>query len=220
MNSFNMDSGSMVLPLRNVEEWAQFTRPTNLLTMHIRDEAVQAAAREVIPASQALVQPASQLDDPRIAALMNTIDAEQTMGSPAGKIFMDTMEQMIATLLLQRSCTQQMLKVRGGLAPFRRRTVIDLIETRLHEPLGLADLAKATGLSQSHFSQMFRPSMGLSPHQYVLRQRVERAQQQLRNPNYRIIDIALRCGFSTQQHFSRIFRMLTGITPSEYRNNL
>lgn len=91
------------------------------------------------------MQPASQLDDPRIAALMNAIDAEQTMGSPAGKIFMDKMEQMIATLLLQRSCRQPMLKVRGGLAPFRRRTVIDLIETRLHEPLGLAHLPKQQG---------------------------------------------------------------------------
>lgn len=220
MSSFSMDSGSMVLPLRNVEEWAQFTRPTNLLTMHIRDEAIQAAALEVMPASRALVQPTSRLDDPRISALMNAIEAEQAMGSPAGKIFMDTMEQVIATLLLQRNSAQPMLKVRGGLAPFRRRMVIDLIETRLHEPLGLSDLAEATGLSQSHFSQMFRTSMGLSPHQYVLRQRIKRAQQLMRNPHYRMIDIALRCGFSTQQHFSRIFRVLTGITPSQYRNDL
>jgi AraC family transcriptional regulator len=69
----------------------------------------------------------------------------------------------------------------------------------------------------SHFSQMFRKSTGQSPHQFVLRHRVERAKEILRTPEMRVLDVAVACGFKTQQHFARVFRQMCGVSPTQYR---
>jgi AraC family transcriptional regulator len=64
---------------------------------------------------------------------------------------------------------------------------------------------------------MFRKSTGETPHQFVLRQRIERAKQMLRAPEGRVLDVAVACGFKSQQHFARVFRQLCGASPTEYR---
>ncbi len=64
---------------------------------------------------------------------------------------------------------------------------------------------------------MFRKSTGQSPHQFVLRHRVERAKEILRTPEMRVLDVAVACGFKTQQHFARVFRQMCGVSPTEYR---
>jgi AraC family transcriptional regulator len=64
---------------------------------------------------------------------------------------------------------------------------------------------------------MFRKSTGETPHQFVLRQRLERAKAMLRAPDARILDVAVACGFKTQQHFAQVFRDVCGFSPTGYR---
>jgi AraC family transcriptional regulator len=78
-------------------------------------------------------------------------------------------------------------------------------------------MAESGELSIPHFSQMFRKSTGQSPHQFVLRHRVEREKQILRTPELRVLDVAVACGFKTQQHFARVFRQMCRVSPTEYR---
>jgi AraC family transcriptional regulator len=59
--------------------------------------------------------------------------------------------------------------------------------------------------------------MGETPHQFVLRLRVERAKEMLRSAESRVLDVAIASGFKTQQHFARVFRQLCGASPTEYR---
>jgi DNA-binding GntR family transcriptional regulator/AraC-like DNA-binding protein len=105
----------------------------------------------------------------------------------------------------------------GGLAPARLRRVAELVRTKLEDELTLDEMAESAGLSPAHFSQMFRQSMGQSPHQFVVRQRIERAQEMLRAAEARVLDVAVACGFKTQQHFARVFRKMCGSSPTEYR---
>jgi AraC family transcriptional regulator len=86
--------------------------------------------------------------------------------------------------------------------------VIDYINDALDQDIKLADLAQLLGMSQSHFSRLFKRSMGLSPHQYLLHQRVERAKQLLKYTNQSLVEIALACGFDSHSHLSRQFRQL------------
>ena len=81
-------------------------------------------------------------------------------------------------------------------------------------------MAESVELSGAHFSQMFRKSTGQSPHQFVLRHRVEHAKEILRSEELRVLDVAIACGFKTQQHFARVFRQMCGISPGEYRQEL
>jgi DNA-binding GntR family transcriptional regulator/AraC-like DNA-binding protein len=106
---------------------------------------------------------------------------------------------------------------RGGLGPARLRRVTQLVQERIEEELSLEEMAESAGLSTAHFSKMFRKSTGESPHQFVLRLRVDRAKQMLRAVEARVLDVAVACGFKTQQHFARVFRRLCGASPTEYR---
>lgn len=65
-------------------------------------------------------------------------------------------------------------------------------------------MAQSVGLSIGHFSRVFQKSMGESPHQFVLRNRIGRAKEMLRVAEVRVLDVAVACGFKTQQHFARV----------------
>jgi AraC family transcriptional regulator len=83
----------------------------------------------------------------------------------------------------------------------------------------LSDLAALLDMSQFHFSHMFKQSIGTSPYQYLIQQRIERAKQLLKQTNRSIMDIALECGFNSHSHLGQQFRQLTGITPKSYRSS-
>ena len=83
----------------------------------------------------------------------------------------------------------------------------------------LEDLASYIGITQFHFSRLFKQSTGMSPHQYVMQQRIERAKQLLKKADISIADIAFNCGFSSQSHLGKYFRPFTGMTPRKYRQD-
>ena len=84
----------------------------------------------------------------------------------------------------------------------------------------LDEIASQLNISQYHFCDLFKQSMGIAPYKYVLQQRVERAKQLLKKePEKAIVEIALECGFANQTHFHKHFRKHTGMTPKTYREN-
>jgi AraC family transcriptional regulator len=105
----------------------------------------------------------------------------------------------------------------GGLSPYHVRQVIEHINNHLDGDLELERLAAIVQLSQYHFSRAFKRSTGMSPHQYVIQQRVERAKQLLRQGEMSICEIAIRCGFTHQSHLTRHFRRLMGVTPKVFQ---
>lgn len=94
---------------------------------------------------------------------------------------------------------------------------IQVIESRFAGPLRVGDLAAEAGLSIAHFTELFRKATGITPHQYVLRVRVERVRQVLRENDTPLAEIAHNFGFSSQSHLTGAFRKLTGCTPNQYR---
>jgi AraC-like DNA-binding protein len=107
----------------------------------------------------------------------------------------------------------------GGLVRWRLKRVTDYVDSNFAEPLRLADLARCAGLSRMHFAAQFRAATGLRPHEYVLRRRIERARELLRDPSVPLVEVALSVGFQTQAHFSTVFRQLVGETPGRWRQN-
>jgi AraC family transcriptional regulator len=94
--------------------------------------------------------------------------------------------------------------------------VIDYIKANLTDDISILDLAKLASMSESHLSRSFRQSVGISPYQYVMQQRVERAKQLLET-GIAISTIALDCGFANQTHLTKVFRQMTGMTPKGYQ---
>jgi AraC family transcriptional regulator len=97
---------------------------------------------------------------------------------------------------------------------------VELVHARLATELTLDEMAKSAALSTAHFAQMFHKSTGETPHQFVLRHRIERAKNMLRSAEASVLDVTLACGFKTQQHFTRVFRRMCGITPAEFQREV
>lgn len=93
----------------------------------------------------------------------------------------------------------------------------DLVDARYAEPLSVADLAAAAGLSPSYFSRAFRRAFGESPHQYVLTRRLERAAALLRTTDWSVASICFAVGWSSVGSFTTSFRRMFGRSPAQYR---
>ena len=128
----------------------------------------------------------------------------------------------MASALLDHAVLSQVglrdgLQLKGGLAAYQRRQLIDSIEHQLAEPLSIGQLAGQCALSPYHFARMFRQSFGVPPHQYLLARRLARARHLLRNSTLAVGDVALACGFASASHFANRFKQSLGGTPGEYR---
>ena len=93
----------------------------------------------------------------------------------------------------------------------------EYIEAHLTAPLTLAELAALAAISPRHFTRLFRSSLGMAPHQYVIARRVERAKRQLAETEGSLAAIAHAVGFADQSHLSTHFRRHVGVTPARYR---
>ena len=104
-----------------------------------------------------------------------------------------------------------------GLSNRRLMRVLAYIDAHIGESITLANLATTAGLSRMYFARQFRASTGIRPHEYVLRKRIERAQQLLTATSDALVDIALTVGFQTQAHFTTVFKKIVGNTPRQWR---
>jgi len=145
--------------------------------------------------------------------------AEAGSETPAGRLYADSLIQTLTLHLLKNYSTANLKQenTHGGLSGYRLRRVKEFINANLEEDLSLAEIAAASDLSQYHFARAFRTSTGLTPQQYLMRQRVERAKELLANDNLPIVEISLRTGFKNQSHFTTLFRKFTKLTPKTWR---
>jgi AraC family transcriptional regulator len=107
--------------------------------------------------------------------------------------------------------------VGGGLAPWQARRTKTYIETNLSSKIRSNELAKLVGLSLSHFSRAFKDTFGDSPHGYVMRRRLERAQGLILATNIPLLQIAMECGLADQAHLNRLFDKFVGESPGAWR---
>jgi AraC family transcriptional regulator len=108
-------------------------------------------------------------------------------------------------------------RVRGGLAPWQIRQVTTYIEGHLHTTIRTKDLAALVRLSSFHFCRAFRESFNDSPHGYLMRRRVERAQGLMLTTSASLGHIAADCGMADQAHFNKLFRRFVGDSPGAWR---
>jgi len=108
---------------------------------------------------------------------------------------------------------------KGGprLLAWQRRRVLDHIEAGLAKPIRNRELAALVGFSEFHFNVAFRNSLGVPPHEFLIRRRIERAQQLMLSTGLPLCDIASECGLADQAHLSRQFRRIVGETPAAWR---
>ena len=172
------------------------------------------------PRTEPIIRPKFQ--DSAIRRLMTLLSEEVRAGAPSGKLYSDSLAHALAIrylLLGERPRHQKTDSTVSALPPYALKRVLDRIEHSFQSEISLATLADEAGYSRGHFLKMFRASMGMTPHRYLLKRRIDHARTLLKRPGKSIIDVAADCGFSSQAHLSQVFREHVGVTPGDYRRN-
>jgi AraC family transcriptional regulator len=158
--------------------------------------------------------------DRHIMAVLIAMTADLDEGSPAGKLYGESLANALAVYLLNRYSEHCYVprRYRGGLPGHRLKRVLDFIGDNVADELSLSELAAIAGMSPHYFSELFKQSTGCAPHQYVLLSKIERAKESLRNSRCSVTEAGIESGFQNPSHFARVFRKLVGITPSRFRS--
>ena len=136
--------------------------------------------------------------------------SEMTSETAAGRMFVETASLALAGRIVHRYCD-------SGTYALTAPASHQLDHVRLRREITLADLARVAGLSTFHFARMFTLAIGVPPHRYVSRMRLENATAEIAAGRLPLAQIALNARFSSQASFTRAFRRATGMTPGEYR---
>lgn len=192
------------------------------LHVQIPTEFLQSVAQEAMELDYLELVTEFRVRDPQLEQTLMLLRAELHKGGGwVGRLYIESLANVLAVNLLRGySTTRYSVAVyEGGLGDCKMLQISEYIQAHLDQEIKLADLANVAGISQFHFSRLFKQSMGISPHQYLLQQRVERTKQLLKSSKLAIAEIAFQCGFSSQSHLGKSFREATGMTPRDYRKN-
>lgn len=213
--------GDMLITPAKTPLYVRWEGDENCLQVQLTTEFLQNIAGETLERESDRLQlmPAFQVRDSQIEAIAQMLLTESQQEISGGQLYLDSLANVLAVNLLRSHATTkpQLPVYEGGLPPRQLRRVLDYIDTRLDQNIKLESLAQLLGMSQFHFSRSFKQSIGRSPYQYLLQQRIERAKQLLKQTNCSILEIALEAGFSSHSHLSKKFRQFTGMTPKAYR---
>jgi AraC family transcriptional regulator len=192
------------------------------LALELAPKFVLWAANELVASGPFEVQQLWAAKDEQLRYIVLTLYNELLAGCPSGRLFGEYMGLSFATALLSNhsASSTRLAPYRGGLPPYKLRQVTEFISDNLSSNLSLAEMANLLQMGPCHFARAFKESMGLSPHQYVLRRRVERALQMLKETSGNLADIAYDLGFSSQGHFTTVFSKIVGVSPSIYRDQV
>jgi AraC family transcriptional regulator len=162
-----------------------------------------------------------QARDPQIEHVAWALKAEMETGFPSGRVYTDSLASALAARIVgsHSSFAQPLNGHKGGISRRKLRAVLSFMEDNLTQDISLRQIAEFAGLSVSHFKTVFRHSLGMSAHQYLIRRRVDRATVLLLESKLPIAQIAAEAGFCHQSHLARHMRRTLGVSPRQLRAN-
>ena len=180
------------------------------LLQQVGQDVVDGARIELIP--RFMNEP-----DSLIQAVFSTLKEELEFGKIGGDLLIDSLKTTLAIHLLRNYCITQpkSLSYSQGLSQSTLQQVTEYIHEHLHQNLNLVELSAIAQRSPYHFLRLFKQRMGITPHQYILQRRIEKAKHLLQHSELSIAEIAVRTGFSDQSHLTRCFKRSFGITPKQ-----
>lgn len=157
--------------------------------------------------------------DPLIYNICQALRANLESDESGDGFYADSMAIALSAHLLRHYATRkhQLREYEDGLSTDKLKQAIEYINSHLGENLSLMAIADELNMSHYYFCRLFKQSTGVSPHQYLIQQRIERAKQLLKRPELTVTHVAIECGFANQSHLAKQFRQHTGLTPKQFR---
>ncbi|MBV9230095.1 MAG: helix-turn-helix transcriptional regulator, partial [Chloroflexi bacterium] len=195
--------------------------PIQALHLHLSADLFARSAEHVAERDPARItlKELSGFRDPLLAQMGWALRLQLEQPAPSGQLYAETAAQMLAVHLLTHYLSTD-ITVKPSmrrLTPRQLKRVTEYILAHLAQPISLEILARQVGYSPYHFAQLFRETTGVTPHQFVLGKRLERAQHLLAQTDVPLSQVTLEVGFQSQSHFTHTFKSHLGVTPRQYR---
>ncbi len=163
--------------------------------------------------------PKTKLNDRLIYQIGLALKNELNTNSSIDRLYTESLTDTLLVHLLRHCSSQPSARSSSaqGLSNPQLQEILDYIHEHLTNDLSLAELATIVGTGSHHFGNLFKRSTGLSPYQYIIQQRLDKAKELLKDWDLSIVDIAIQSGFANQSHLTTAFRKYLAITPKKYR---
>jgi AraC-like DNA-binding protein len=198
---------------------ARFLGSYDTLHLYVSKKLMEECGRGLSEKTGSLVFSVGMTKDSVVDSLSRALLDATLSEEPFSLQYIDHISIALVARLLQAAASPARLKSPrvAELARWRLKRAVDFIDASLDQTISLSELAAVSGLSRMHFAAQFRAATGLRPHEYLLRRRIERAQELLLGGSETIVEVALSVGFQTQSHFTSIFKRFVGQTPQVWR---
>jgi AraC family transcriptional regulator len=175
--SSEIRGGEVFLCPAHTNHWVSWEESLNFTVLVLDTSFLKQLADEMGSFNQIELTPQWNIFEPVIQSIVNALKTDIEAGFPAGRLYGESFGTALSVHLLKNSSSfgQKLAEYSGGLSPQKLKRVLDYIEAHLAEDISLENLATLAGISLCYFSRLFKQSMQVTPHQYVIRQRIELA---------------------------------------------
>lgn len=204
-----------------VEHVIHFDRRASLIHLYLNDRFFRSMLQDAPDNIQTSLIPALLVRDPFLVEVARSLYREITINA-GNQLYTEAVATLTATHLVRAYSDRKnsLHLYRGGLGPAREKKVRNYIEEHLGEELSLEELARVAEMSPNYLISLFRQSVGMTPHKYVIQQRLERARKLLEQSRLTLLEIANQCGFQDQSQFTNTFRRYFGVTPGQFKRQI
>jgi AraC family transcriptional regulator len=164
------------------------------------------------------ILPQFAIRDPLICEIGNALDSELMSACPGPRVYAESLATALAAHIVAKYSNNASVEpARTSRSKTQLRRSMEFIHQNLQSNISLRDIASVANMSKYHFAKSFRNAIGIAPHSYLVKLRIERARKLLVSENLSIDEIAIRVGYSDKSHFVAQFLKIVGTTPHRYR---
>jgi AraC family transcriptional regulator len=217
--SHALASGDIGIYPANLRQTLQWHQDAEYIRLYLEPTLLTQVGSELCPNNNIeLILKSTPCFDPLIYQIAIALKTSLEIDGTSSKLYADTMANFLVVHLLYRYSTSKpaLLQTSSGLSEKQLKQVIEYIHECLDRNVSLTDLANLLQLSSYHFTRLFKQSIGIAPHQYQIRCRIDRVKQLLLEKKLSLADIASEVGFASQGHLNYHFKRLVGVTPTEF----
>jgi AraC family transcriptional regulator len=216
------NSGDIAIIPAGISHRCSWDAQAQFMVLAIEPALLQQVGQDwVNPDQIELIPQFMNRQDSFIQGVFSTLRAEVEMAGIGSYLLIDSLKIALSIHLLRHYCSTRpkLSTYADGLSPSKLQQVKEYIHGHLHQNLRLVDLSAIAQISPYHFLRLFKQSMGVTPHQYILQCRIDRAKFLVQHSKLSIAEIAMRTGFCDQSHLTRSFKRLVGETPKQLLQN-
>ena len=214
------DKGDVFIVPAGASHKAYWKQESEGIMLALEPDSVVSAAIDSVKSDRLEIVPQFAMTDLRLSQIAQWLLIELREKQMGSSLYIESLTTMLMVHLLRNYCAveQNIPNYKGGLAQYKLKKAIALINENLHRDLKLVEMANLVTMSPYHFARMFKQSTGYTPHQYLVRQRLAKAKELLRYSDMAIADIGYTVGYKNPSHFAKVFRRHLKVTPKAYRD--